>query len=466
MVVAFLAAIRWAGGRGVVPRGRHREPARVADPVGPLRDAAPAARRVPAVGRPLVGARRSRSSTAWPLVGITPPAVYPIVFWVTLIATLFVGRAAGGRERDARADRHPRHPDDRMTEPGPAGHRPTSSSASRSSAFGRAVLAGEPRRSTRSAATCSTSPTPSSTAGRRSTVRLGPNDVIPVGGPLSTCPFAPFPAIALMPIVALVGPVTRRPAGVGDQRRPRGASASACAGGCSAGSGSRGSPTGLWLTALFGFSTQILWVTTRGGVWHTGHLVATILTFACLIELFGRAAGVARRPVGRGRVPEPRAARLRGPVLRAPAPSDRRRAVATGSRRGGRLRRAGRVAIRVAAVGVAGARRGCPSIVVFFALQPGALRDAVRERATRSPRCPPFLEAQRAIGLFSLAHVPMNLDYFLFHLPRPIAEPAVLPARRPRDVRPHHEPGAPVRDSGRLASAADLVAARRRRSRS
>jgi alpha-1,2-mannosyltransferase len=32
--------------------------------------------------------------TAWPLVGVTPPFVYPIVFWVTLIATLVVGRAA------------------------------------------------------------------------------------------------------------------------------------------------------------------------------------------------------------------------------------------------------------------------------------------------------------------------------------------------------------------------------------
>ena len=28
----------------------------------------------------------------------------------------------------------------------------------------------------------------------------------------------------------------------------------------------------VWLVLLFGFSTQILWVTTRGGVWHTGHL--------------------------------------------------------------------------------------------------------------------------------------------------------------------------------------------------
>src|SRR4029077_6389265 len=44
----------------------------------------------------------------------------------------------------------------------------------------------------------------------------------------------------------------------------------------------------LWIAGLFGFSTQILWVTTRGGVWHTGHLVATILTFWVLIELWGK----------------------------------------------------------------------------------------------------------------------------------------------------------------------------------
>ena len=55
------------------------------------------------------------------------------------------------------------------------------------------------------------------------------------------------------------------------------------------------------------------------------------------------------------------------------------------------------------------------------------------------PRCRRSWKRQRAVGLFSLAHVPMNLDYFLFHLPRPIAEPAVLPAGRPRDVGPVHQ---------------------------
>lgn len=33
-------------------------------------------------------------ATAWPLVGTTPPIVYPALFWVTLVATFLVGRAA------------------------------------------------------------------------------------------------------------------------------------------------------------------------------------------------------------------------------------------------------------------------------------------------------------------------------------------------------------------------------------
>ena len=55
-----------------------------------------------------------------------------------------------------------------------------------------------------------------------------------------------------------------------------------------AGSACGGSRDRLALALLLGFSTQIWWVTTRGGVWHTGHLVATILTLLLLIELFGK----------------------------------------------------------------------------------------------------------------------------------------------------------------------------------
>jgi hypothetical protein len=69
----------------------------------------------------------------------------------------------------------------------------------------------------------------------------------------------------------------------------------------------------LWLTVLFAFSTQVLWVTTRGGVWHTGHLVATILTFACLIGCGAKRAWL----IGLlgGRIPDPGTAGLRHAAL-------------------------------------------------------------------------------------------------------------------------------------------------------
>jgi predicted secreted protein len=36
--------------------------------------------------------------TAWPLIGLTPPIVYPLAFWVTLVAVVVVGARA---EREA-----------------------------------------------------------------------------------------------------------------------------------------------------------------------------------------------------------------------------------------------------------------------------------------------------------------------------------------------------------------------------
>ena len=245
-------------------------------------------------------------------------------------------------------------------------------------------------------------------------VRLGPNDVIPIGGRYYV-PFAPFPAVALMPIVALVGPLTA------DQLEP-GINAVLAAAGVGmcwwllARVGVDRFVDRIWLTVLFGFSTQILWVTTRGGVWHTGHLIATILTFACLVEVFGRqrawligllagAAFLSRAPLAFA-VPfyalllEPRVARQAASVA------------------GGYIARtAERIRWRqwaLLAIGVT------PSVVAFF------LYNQVRfgtplESGYALATLPPFLESQRAIGLFSLAHVPMNLDYFLFHLPRPSA---------------------------------------------
>jgi hypothetical protein len=61
-----------------------------------------------------------------------------------------------------------------------------------------------------------------------------------------------------------------------------------------------------------------------------------------------------------------------------------------------------------------------PAIVVFFAynqIRFGTPLESGYALAT----LPPFLQALRDQGLFALSHVPMNIDYFLVHLPRPIA---------------------------------------------
>ena len=248
-------------------------------------------------------------------------------------------------------------------------------------------------------------------------VRLGPNDVIPAGDGRYYVPFAPFPAVALMPIVALVGPASA------DRLEP-GINALLAAYGVGmcwwmlGRIGVARLTDRLWLAVLFGFSTQILWVTTRGGVWHTGHLVATILTFGCLVELFGRqrawlvgllagAAFLSRAPLALA-VPfyalmlEPRVVHRAADVA------------------GGYVRRAtGWIRWRSWALLGLGV---LPSILAFFLYNQVRFGDPL-ESGYALALLPPFLEAQREQGLFSLAHVPMNLDYLLFHLPTPISEP-------------------------------------------
>jgi hypothetical protein len=242
-------------------------------------------------------------------------------------------------------------------------------------------------------------------------VRLGPNDVIPIGGRYFV-PFAPFPAVALMPIVALVGPVTA------DQLES-GINAVLAAFGVGmcwwllGRIGVERIVDRLWLTILFGFSTQILWVTTRGGVWHTGHLIATILTFACLLELFGRQrawlVGLLAGAAFLSRAPLAFALPFYAILLEPRVVHDA--ADVTGGYIARAASRARWRAWTWLAIGAA------PSVAAFL------LYNQVRfgtplESGYALATLPPFLEAQRQLGLFSLAHVPMNLDYFLFHLPR------------------------------------------------
>ena len=240
----------------------------------------------------------------------------------------------------------------------------------------------------------------------------GPQDVIVEGGHFYV-PFAPFPAVALMPLVALVGAVTA------DQWESgvNALLAAAGVGMCWWLLGRIGvvrRSDRIWLTVLFGFSTQILWVTTRGGVWHTGHLVATILTFACLIELWGRQRawliGLLAGAAFLTRAPLAFAVPFYALMLTT-APTRPRLDLP-----GQYIERAGTVPWRSwlwLVIGVA------PAIVAFFAYNQVRFGTPL-ESGYALATVPPFLETLREQGLFALVHVPMNLDYFLVHLPRPI----------------------------------------------
>ena len=270
------------------------------------------------------------------------------------------------------------------------------------------------------------------------TSALGPNDNVIVGNHVYV-PFAPFPAILLLPLVAITGPQTA------DTWQPIVNAALAAidvglvwilAGRI----GVRGLVDRFALAVLFGFSTQIWWVTTRGGVWHTGHLVASALTLLALIELFGRrralvvgllggAAFLTRaplvlaipfyglwallaKPVGRL---EDQVARIR---TRASSAATTRALAASSAVRASSAVAAHRLPIR-------------EWILVSLGFVPSALfylwYNAVRfgspfESGYGLASLPAFLEVQRQQGLFALAHVPMNLDYLLWHLPKLIPD--------------------------------------------
>ena len=244
---------------------------------------------------------------------------------------------------------------------------------------------------------------------------LGPNDVIPIDGRYYV-PFAPFPAIALLPLVALIGPVTADHLESGINALLAGASVGMCWWLLGRVGVKRVSDK-VWLSALFGFSTQMVWVTTRGGVWHTGQLIATLLTFACLIELFGRRRawliGLCAGAAFLTRAPLAFAIPVYAIWIAWPGDEDDL-AVRPGSASGSI---SGVLALvpwrRWLVFGIALA----PSIIFFFAYNQVRFGSPL-ESGYALATLPDWLEQQRRIGLFSIRHIPMNIDYFLLHLPR------------------------------------------------
>ena len=241
---------------------------------------------------------------------------------------------------------------------------------------------------------------------------LGPYDVILLHGHVYV-PFAPFPAVVLMPLVAVIGPVTA------DQWEPMinaglAAAVVGLAWWAAARIGVDRFRDRLALVLLLGFSTQVWWVTTRGGVWHTGHLVAVILVLLIIGELFGK-----RRPWPLGLLLGA-AFLTRAPIaFAAPAlglwlllDTD---ALAPGRTAAQRLRD---LPWRDATLLVLGL---VPPLAFFFWYNLERFGSAM-ESGYALATLPEWLERQRQMGLFSLAHVPMNLDYLLLRLPSPITE--------------------------------------------
>jgi 4-amino-4-deoxy-L-arabinose transferase-like glycosyltransferase len=232
----------------------------------------------------------------------------------------------------------------------------------------------------------------------------GVNDVIIIDNRFYV-PFAPFPAIAFMPLGAFIGALTADQIESGINA----ALAATCVGLCWWLVGRIGVARlrdRFWLTLLLGFSTQILWVTTRGGVWHTGHLIATILTLGCLIELWGQrrawligllagAAFLTRAPLA--------FALPFYALLLVPLPLRRGRGLPWREWAG-------------LAVGAA------PSFAFFFVYNQARFGSPF-ESGYALATLPSWLEDQRRQGLFALVHVPMNLDYLFYHLPKPIPDP-------------------------------------------
>lgn len=227
----------------------------------------------------------------------------------------------------------------------------------------------------------------------------GPWDRVDIDG-RTYLPFAPLPALVFMPLVALFGP-----AGVSAaQPLVNALLAAACvvlAYVVISRFGGGMLRDRLWLTALFTLSTPLLAITARGGPWHQGQLLATICSLAAILEASGRRRGLLLGALGGAGF------LARAPLLLA-LPLF---AWATATR--GEAHPSARSAVRAAALVGAGA---VPAIA--FALWYNAARfGSPTESGYAIATLPLFLDVLRAQGLFSLAHVPRNLEYFLLHRP-------------------------------------------------
>ena len=239
---------------------------------------------------------------------------------------------------------------------------------------------------------------------------LGPYDIVVIGERVYV-PFAPFAAFVLAPLVAVVGPQAAI-AGEPVVNSLLAASGLALLWRLAGRLGVASTGDRVWLVILFGFSTATWWVTMRGGVWHTGQLMASILTFAGLLEAFGR-----RRALVLGLLAG--AGFLARATLLAAVPYGAWRALPEAVRE--RLPADIRSAVRVALPKAGWLLVGFAPALVFALWYNAARFGNPFESGYGLAALPDFLEARRQLGVFSLAHLSMNLDYFLVHLGQSIS---------------------------------------------
>lgn len=243
---------------------------------------------------------------------------------------------------------------------------------------------------------------------------LGNNDVITIDG-RPYVPFAPFPAILFMPLVAITGPVGADQLGA----EINAVLAASAVGLCWVLMGRIGVENLLQRTSLvvlFGFTTSLYWVVIRGGVWHTAQIVATVLTMICLVELWGRqrapliglvagAAFLTRAPLA---FVVPFYMLLLDPASRQTFSHAR-------DRLGQALERwpvRDWLSLGLGTV---------PAIAFFFWYNAVRFGDPL-ESGYALAALPEWLEARRQMGLFSLAHVGWNIDLMVLKLPSRRAE--------------------------------------------
>lgn len=229
----------------------------------------------------------------------------------------------------------------------------------------------------------------------------GPWDRIDIDG-RTYLPFAPLPALVFMPLVGLFGV----PATAWAQPLINAFLAGTCVGlGSVVISRFDGGVLRdrLWVTALFAFSTPLVTITARGGPWHQGQLLATICSLLAILEASGRRRGLLLGALGGAGF------LARAPVLLALPLYTWAAKTATG----GDPRPATRSLARGAALVAAGTLPALGFALWYNAARFGSLAESGYGIAA----LPPFLETLRGEGLFSLVHVPRNIDYFLLHLP-------------------------------------------------